>query len=47
MFAVAFEELFWIFLERVSFFGNDHWYAWLLKNFPEEMKIVRVWLNIF
>ena len=31
------KELLWIFLERISFFGNDHWYAWFLMNFPEEM----------
>ena len=31
------KDLLWFFLERVSFFGNEHWYAWLLKNFPKEM----------
>ena len=24
------KDLLWIFLERVSFFGNDHWYDWFL-----------------
>ena len=32
------KQLLWIFLERVSFFGNDQWFDWFLKNFPEEMK---------